>query len=257
MDAKKLTLPIASSVGREAGAARLDTSQLVQHNQRIGTRPQRLAEWLFTVYVVGPLLWALVRLAFRVRVENAGVLDRLGGRAIFAIRHFHEWDAVVLFYGAAWTRALRRPYLHPNTLVGPFWSRGRWQRFISFFFGNIAVGRGPSGLRRAGELLGDRRPFTIGIAPTGPIGLATRYEIKPGVAALALAAPAVPVISISIAGVQGVRLGPSLFWRRPRVTIRLAEPFHVGELPAGDDEERAERLRERIRADWERLEGGR
>ncbi len=228
-----------------------------RHNERIGRYPQRLIEHLYVVYLVGPILWLLVRLAFRVRVENVQAVLDAGPRMILAFRHFHEWDPVVVYFGSAWPHSLLRPSLHPMTLVGPFWMRGRMMRGVSYVLGNIGVargaGRGQSGLAQAARLLSRPSRMTVGVAPTGPIGRARDYEVKPGIGYLALDVPEVPVVPISVQGVQDVRLGARLFLRRPVVTIRVGEPFRARDLGGSEDERVAEVCR-RIRAEWDRLE---
>jgi 1-acyl-sn-glycerol-3-phosphate acyltransferase len=230
---------------------------LSRHNERIGRFPQRLVEHLYVVYLMGPILWLLVRLAFRIRVENVGTVLAAGPRKILAFRHFHEWDPIVVYFGSAWLHSLLRPSLHPMTLVGPFWMRRRWMRVISYLLGNIGVargaGRGQSGLAQAARLLSGRSRMTVGIAPTGPIGRARDYEVKPGIGYLALDVPEVPVVPISVEGVQDVRLGLGVFLRRPVVTIRVGAPFRAGDI-SGSEDERVAAVCGRIRAEWERLE---
>lgn len=229
------------------------------HNARIGRAWQRVLHYAVVVYLVGPILYLLIRLAFRIRVVGAEILDEVGRHGIFAFRHYYEWDPFISYFGAVWTRSLRRPYLHPSALTGHFWMKSAVRRGFSCVLGTLGIargsGRGQSGLRRAVELLEEERPAFVGIAPTGPIGNSPRYEVKPGVGWLAADCPQTPVIPFTCVGLQGTRLGLSLFLRRPVVTIALGRPFRAADLDAPTDAARVLAVCARIEAEWRRLEG--
>ncbi len=229
-----------------------------RHNARIGARLQSAVQQLLLVYLAGPLIYLAVRLAFRIRLVGQDILRENFDRAIYAFRHYYEWDPFVPWFAAFWRVALLRPHLHPKTLAGHFWIKTRIRRAFSYLAGVLAVthgaGRNQSGLGRASELLSGGRPVTIAIAPTGPIRESRSYEVKPGVAWLALDNPDVPVIPVDVVGLQGVRPGLSLFWRRPVVMVALGRPFCGRDATGAREEERISHICERIREAWERAE---
>ncbi len=228
-----------------------------RYNRGIGTLTQKIVAHLLVVYVAGPILWLLLRLAFRVRVENAGHLDTIGPRAIFAFRHFYEWDPFVTYIGAAWSRSLRRPSLHPHVMAGKYWMRRRWLRATSYAVGIIGLVPGDrTGLARAGSLLASGDAVTIAIAPTGPVGRRRTYEVKPGVGQLMVAVPDVPVVPVSLEGLQDLRFSLATFLRRPPLTIRLGQPFRARDV-AGSGEAAVAEICGRIRREWESLEAPR
>jgi 1-acyl-sn-glycerol-3-phosphate acyltransferase len=255
-----LTIPISASPAAPPEARRLsdaDLRAIERHNRRVGGRAQRIASRLFMVYVVGPVAFLLVRLAFRVRVTGREALAGCLPHAIFAFRHFYEWDPFVICFATLWTRSILRPQVQPLTLAGPVWLRTRARRAASWLFGLVGAGsRRESGLERAIEVLRAPAAATVSIAPTGPIGRARRYEVKRGIGRLAVACPEVPVYAVAVSGLADVRLGLGLLLRRPVVTIRFAAPFRGREVAGETEDERVSDVCERIRRSWEELERG-
>jgi 1-acyl-sn-glycerol-3-phosphate acyltransferase len=237
---------------------RVSSDVIDRHNRRIGTVVQRWLGNVYCVYLLGPIMYLLIRLAFRIRVENRRGFTGVGPRLILAFQHYYEWDPLVVYFGAAWVHSLARPSLHPNTISGPFWVSNVLVRSFAYLMGSIAVargaGRGQSGLAQAAKLLTSRFPATVAIAPTGPVGARRDVEIKPGVAYVALDAPEVPVVPVAVTGLAGVKLDLGIFFRRPKVTIAIGEALRAADV-AGSEDERVASLCNHIRAEWERLEG--
>lgn len=237
---------------------RVSSDVINRHNLRIGTFVQRWLGNLYCVYLIGPIMYLLCRLAFRIRVENRRGFTGVGPRVILAFQHYYEWDPLVIYFGAAWVSSLARPSLHPNTISGPFWVSNPFVRTFAYLMGSIAVargaGRGQSGLAQAAKILNSPYPATIAIAPTGPIGTRRDYEVKPGVAYVALDAPEVPVVPVVVTGLAGVKLNLGIFFRRPRVTIAIGEKIRAADVE-GSEDERVQALCNHIRGEWERIEG--
>ena len=95
---------------------------IARHNARVGTLLQRSVSGFFRIYVFGPIFWAALRVFLRVRVIGAENLVDERWRAIFAIRHFFEWDPFISYWGSLFPAAFWRPYLTPITLAGHFWT---------------------------------------------------------------------------------------------------------------------------------------
>jgi 1-acyl-sn-glycerol-3-phosphate acyltransferase len=249
-----------SASGMFWSAASPETQKkLERHNRRIGKLWQRLLHRFLAVYVLGPWIYLWVRLSFRVRAMGTEHLRACSPHAIYAFRHFYEWDPFLTFFGSAWTRSLRRPHLHPNALVGHFWVKTRVRRAIATALGLLALPRGGGprnqAIERASELLRRAEAGTVSIAPTGPIGESQFFDIRPGIGWLAAACPDVPVVPVTLLGVQGVRPGLGLFFRRPRVTIAFGRPFLAREIAGRTFDERVEGICRRVGEEWARLEG--
>ncbi len=229
-----------------------ELERVARYNRGVGSPGQRLVHRLVVAFLVGPVMWLFLRMAFRLRVEGTEHLR--GERLILAYRHFYEQDPLLLYFGALWARALRRPALHPSFVTGTFWLETRFRRAVSYVGGSLALVPGdPSWLRRARELLAEGKSATIAIAPTGPIGEARSYVVKPGVARLAADVPDAIVVPVTVEGLQGLRFGPSLFWRRPRITIKLGAPFRGADV-GGEGPEQIAAICRRVRREWELLE---
>jgi 1-acyl-sn-glycerol-3-phosphate acyltransferase len=242
---------------------RQDRSDLVaaleRHNRRVGSPPQRLLHRLVALYLLGPVIYLALRVLFRVRVSGRDQVERAGPRAILAYRHFYEWDPFVTFYAGLYIPyVVTRPYMRPILLAGQFWTRTRLRRALSLLVGVMGLARGSgreqSALRRARELLDSGRPVTIAVAPTGPIGKRREYEVRPGVAQLAVDAADVPVVPVTTLGVQDLRLGDLLLLRRPVLEVRFGAAFRARDFGDAELADRLTGITERIRDCWDCLE---
>jgi 1-acyl-sn-glycerol-3-phosphate acyltransferase len=227
-----------------------------RHNRAVGTRLQRFVQAAIKVYLLGPLFFAAVRGFLRVRVVNGQRLHRLAPerKVIYAPRHFYEWDPFVMLYGCAYSRIVRTPWLDPIAFAGHFWMKSRLRRAVSWCLGLVGVvrkaGLKQSGLERAGDLLGEARPISIAVLPTGPIGRSERYEVKPGLAQVAIAYPDVVIQPVTMVGVQYLRWRSVWRLRRPPVTIAFCEPFRASEIGGRTPEERIRRICGEIARRW-------
>jgi 1-acyl-sn-glycerol-3-phosphate acyltransferase len=228
-------------------------ARIERHNRRIGTGLQRFVEQLLSLYVVAPLVFVLLSLLFRVRVIGKERIAQSGGRAIFAVRHFYEWDPFFTFGIILFPRAFLRPSEKPLYLAGHHWTRSRFWRFLSYLFGIVGVSRGEGpkqgAMARAAALLGGRRRVSVAIFPTGPIGRAPYYDVRPGVGYLATLQPDAPILPVTVMGLQHLSWRDVLRLRRPRICIALGEPIYGRDCPA-EESERAAAVCLRVREAW-------
>ncbi len=224
-----------------------------RHNRRIGGRIQTVIQKLLLGYVLSAFAYLALRLLFRVRVLGKERLSELREGAIFAFRHFFEWDPFLSCYAIFFPRNLLRPRFVPVVLGGHFWMRTRARRAFAWLCGILGLvrsrGERQIAFDRAVELVG-RRKQAIAMFPTGPIGRSRTYDVRPGVGWLALRAPEAPVIPVSVHGLQSVTLWDVLRLRRPAVTIALGEEIRASELASLPKEERVEAICEWIRTQW-------
>jgi 1-acyl-sn-glycerol-3-phosphate acyltransferase len=226
---------------------------LERHNARIGTLAQRTWARFFLLFAIGPFAYVLIRILFRVRVEG---LNRLDQARMIAAQHFFEWDPLLTHCAMHWTRLVVRPWKMPYNLGGHFWVRTRLRRMVSLSVSLLGIRRGggmdQGALRRATEIL--NAGGTLAIYPTGPTGRSVTYEVKPGVGYLSLNCPEVPVVPVAIIGLRDVELRDVLTLRRPQLTFIMGEPFRACDLPAEDNQQRVEVVRQRIEQAWQQAE---
>jgi 1-acyl-sn-glycerol-3-phosphate acyltransferase len=224
-----------------------------RYNETIGSRLHRFVQKLFLLWICGPIITVLMRIFCRVQVIGVERLDSLGS-GIIAARHFYEWDPAFFYTAALWTRAFFRTSLTPLTLAGHFWTKTRPRRIISWCMGIMGVVRGEGlnqgAVARAAELVKESRASFISIFPTGPIGRSRTYDVKPGVGYLALRCPDVPVIPVTIVGLQELELRSVLRLERPLITIVFGTPFTATEVDAATDAARIEAICDRIGSSW-------
>jgi 1-acyl-sn-glycerol-3-phosphate acyltransferase len=230
---------------------------IARHNQRIGTWHQRFLARALCVYILGILAYLVLRILFRVRVDGR---EHLHGRkkAIFAMRHFFEWDPPVGYWMMLCPRGFVAPHLFPVSLAGHYWSKTPGRRLLSYLINVMGFVRGDGprqgAIRRSSELLRDMRRCYITIFPTGPIGRKKDYEVRPGIGHLACLQPDVPVIPISVVGIQELRWRDLLLLRRPKLVYRIGEPITAREVHADDDDVRVEAICEHVGRVWGRDE---
>jgi hypothetical protein len=229
--------------------------RLQRHNARVGSPLQRVVMRFLLIYLFGPPAWLIMRLLFRIRVDNPERFDVLcKGPGIFAVRHFYEVDPLVSFYAAAWTRAVRYPQLAAFSLASRVWTRSVLLRGISWCLGVMGLSRGlgarQSATERAVELL--ERPETncAIIYPTGPVGMRTRYSIGPGLGFLASSCPELPVLPVTMVGLQEFRWRDLLLLRRPQLHYAVCRPFYGGDLPGPTEAWRIEQACELLAQRW-------
>lgn len=229
---------------------------LERHNARVGSWLQRMLHRIVWVWLLSPLAYLLLRALFRVRVEGKQHLAPLGGRAIYAFRHYWEWDPFVVYYLLLFPRGVFQTHLVPVSLVGRFWMRTRLRRAFAWWCGLLGlVPRAePEGaIARAADLLRSWRRLTVAIFPTGPTGRAANYEVKPGVGYLAARCPEVPVVPVWVDGPQHMSWRSVLLLKRPPLTIRVCPSFTAAELAGGSAEQRAHAISERVAKEWEKV----
>jgi 1-acyl-sn-glycerol-3-phosphate acyltransferase len=229
-----------------------------RYNGRVGTRINRFFACLLLLCLIGPIAYVFSHLVFSIRVRGGSRLRRLDGGAIFAMRHFYEWDPFITTFSIFYGRALLRPSTTPINLVGQFWTRTAARRAASWCLGMMGLVRGQApnegAIGRAARLLQSRRRTSVLIYPTGPIGTRTAYDVRPGVGYLAHACPDVPVVPVGIAGIAGIRWGDVLRLRRPRIEIRLGAPIYGREFVHASEEAAIGAVTDRIDAVWRRQE---
>jgi hypothetical protein len=231
---------------------------LERHNARMGSAVQRFIHVALFLCVVAPPLAILLRLFFRCELRGAQHFARCRERgAIFAVRHYYEWDPFIPKVLALWPLALRYPHFSSMALGGAYWTRTPLRRFASYCLGILGLQRG-QGLQQSAidrfAALSARRPSCISIFPTGPIGKRDTYRVGPGVAQLALKCPDVPVLPVTLLGVADLRLRDVFLGRRPRITLSIGAPFTAGEVQRDTDVERILVICRRIAAQWAREE---
>jgi hypothetical protein len=213
------------------------------------------------ILVFGPALRLFALCFFRCHVEGGEHVRALGRKGIYAVRHFYEWDFFLTFALGAWPRALFRPHLAGRPVGGQFfWSKTAGGRALAWFTNMIFFIRGHEpedggGLQTARRTLLSPSPSTLVLSPTGPVGRRRDYQVRYGVAWLARECPDVPVLPITLLGVQELRLRDVLLLRRPRIALVVGAPIF------GRDHDRSDagvfdgEFCERIRACWTELEG--
>jgi 1-acyl-sn-glycerol-3-phosphate acyltransferase len=226
---------------------------LDRHNGRVGTLAQTLVHRFVFLFLVGPIVYPLLRLFFRVELRGAERRKFMSGRSmIYAVRHNHEWDPFVTWTVACWRPALRHWSMVNLSTAGPFWVKTRFRRFVSWCLGVMGLqkGRGhdQSAITRFAEL-DQRGRFSISIFPTGPLGRAASYRLGAGVAHLAMRCPDVPLMPVSLLGLSHVRLRDVLLFKRPPVTVVLGESFTAREI-LGSTEVRINSICQRIEDAW-------
>ncbi|HEY9868476.1 MAG TPA: lysophospholipid acyltransferase family protein [Candidatus Obscuribacterales bacterium] len=233
---------------------------LRRHNACIGSSLQRSFQRVFSLYLYGPMAFLLVHALFKVRVEGRERIARLSGSSILAIRHFYEWDPLLSLPVLLWRDALTKQHLVPLSLAGQFWTRTAFMRAISWLCGIIAFIKGhepeAGGIRRASELLDNGNAATVTIYPTGPIGQSKEYQVWRGIGYLGVRCPDVPIIPVSIQGLQELHLASWRSLRRPELKFIVGQPFYASEIHASSTEEWIDRIRERLTAAWTCLENG-
>jgi 1-acyl-sn-glycerol-3-phosphate acyltransferase len=248
-----------SSVGgaRRFDSARIDPAYaetLSAHNERIGTRGQVLVQRALILLVLGPFAWLLLRVLFSVRAVGRHHLGAVERHGIFAVQHYFEWDPFVPFYAAVYGCSLRRPQLVALSLASSFWVRTRVARMMSWFLGVMGISRGlgpsQSGMERAARLLASERPTVITMYPTGPIGRQKEAEIRPGVGHLTLRCPDVPILPVTVTGLQQTHLRDVLLLRRPPLTVVIGTPFRAREVEGETYDARVEAVCRRIAHAW-------
>ena len=233
-----------------------EKERLERHNAGIGTSAQRTMMRFVFLWLLGPLGSLALRLLFRIRPEN---LDRLRilarSSGLFAIRHFYEVDPFVSFYAAAYRLALTHRHMVSYSLASRAWTKNRLMRAISWSLGVMGLSRGlglqQSATERAVELLSGDRLACAAIYPTGPIGSRRTFSLAPGVGFIATRCPDVPVIPVTLTGMQEFTWRDILLLRRPVVHVAICRPFYGRDVAgAGGDEQCADRICDLIAERW-------
>ncbi|HEY9869614.1 MAG TPA: hypothetical protein V6D08_10650 [Candidatus Obscuribacterales bacterium] len=232
--------------------------QVQAHNKEIGTRTQRLVQAALALWVLGPIVILLLKVFFSIRVIGQDRLDTMQRSCFLAIRHFFEWDPLVTLPALLWTRAVRRPHLVPLSLAGRFWMQNRLMRALSWSLGVMGLMRGrephDGAIKQVVSRIESDVPTTVAVYPTGPIGKAKTYVVRRGIGHLALSCPDVPVIPVTVIGVQELSLLSILTLRRPEITIVVGEPFMAADIVAETVNERMCLILSRIARDWTKHE---
>jgi 1-acyl-sn-glycerol-3-phosphate acyltransferase len=232
--------------------------QVQAHNREIGTRMQSFVQVALAVWVLGPVVNLLLKVFFSIRVIGQDRLDSVRQSSFLAIRHFFEWDPLLTLPALLWTRAIRRPHLVPLSLAGRFWMQNQFMRALSWSLGVMGLMRGrephDGAIKQVVSRIEGDVPTTVAVYPTGPIGKTQNYVVRRGIGHLALSCPDVPVIPVTIIGVQELSLLSVFTLRRPEITIAVGEPFTAADIVADTVNERMCLILSRIAQDWTRNE---
>ena len=156
----------------------------------------------------------------RTHVEGGEHVPRAGPLLIVS-NHTHALDPPLINAGVPGRQVL---FLAKRELVerGP-----RWQRWCILHYGLIPIDRARLDRRAMGRALEHlQNGGTVGLFPEGTRSrTGVLQQPVAGAAYLALAAEGTPVLPVAVHGIAGVKLDPLILFRRPRVTIRIGEPF--------------------------------
>lgn len=121
---------------------------------------------------------------------------------------------------------------------------------------SFVPGREPldGALEKATRLLYGSSPVTVAVFPTGPVGHSRKYHVGCGIGHLAVHCPCVPIVPITVLGLQNFRIQDILMLKRPSLTVSVGEPFRGSDLVTDSDETRDKMACERVRMEWDRLE---
>lgn len=201
---------------------------------------RQFAFWL--LYILGkPLLIALFRLAFRMRVVGRERVPRRGG-LILVSNHLSYFDPPLL--GTFTPRPV--DWMAMEELF-----RNRPLAALIRILGAFPVNRqkaDSTAVREAVRRL--RAGRCVAIFPEGGIRLGADSALegdgtlKEGAVALARLAPA-PLLPVYLEGTRAPYRLTNWFFRRPTITIRFGEPFFIGR--EATRRHSAEVLRERMR----------
>jgi 1-acyl-sn-glycerol-3-phosphate acyltransferase len=233
---------------------------VIRHNERIGTRLQHFFQILLLQYLVGPIVWIGLKILFRVEVIGAEKVLAFKPKGILAVRHFFEWDPLVNFYSSVWRFSFGRHQFLAASLASPFWTRSWLRRAFAWLLGVMSFvpehEPDKGALDRAARLLESDAKLAIAIYPTGPVGRKKNYEIRYGVGYLATRCPDVPVLPITVMGLQDIKLREVLGFRRPRIRLLFGEVFYGREFADGSLIEKQNAVCQRIGAQWRGMEEG-
>jgi 1-acyl-sn-glycerol-3-phosphate acyltransferase len=228
---------------------------LERHNARIGRSLQRLVMRALIVYVFGFAGWLLLRILFRVKADHP---ERMGalkdGPTLLVPRHFYEIDPFISFYCVAFSSALSAPHLAGFSVASRFWTKNVVMRTISWLFGVMGLSRGlglkQSATDRAVELLRSPSTNSVAIYPTGPLGERKKFTVGPGVGYIATQCPDVPVVPVTMMGLQEFRWLDLLLLRRPILHVSVCRPFTGRDATGPDLEARADSVCALVAERW-------
>lgn len=226
-----------------------------EHDRRIGRGLQaRIAPWF--AWTLSWPVWLLAPLLLRLEVDGHEHFRRKG---IYALRHFYEWDGIFTVMCMVRRHALLDPWLAPYCLGGRAWVRTAPRRAFLWLTSGLALVRGDGerqvAFDRVEELLAAKDPCIVTIYPTGPMGRSHAPPVAhSGVGYLATRVPDVPVVPVSVIGMQELTLRDVLLLRRPRIRIRLGAPLFARSEDGAPRGLAVRRLCERLEAAWGELE---
>ncbi len=227
---------------------------LKRHNERIGTVLQLVAQRFFLICIFGTFVYPLLHFLFKLEVRGRVVLNDVGNRFIYAAQHYYEWDPLLLWCAGLWVLALRRNYFIANSIAGPFWSQTSLHRAASWLLGIMFTIKGheleSGAVGRAARLLNGPLPLTIAVYPTGPVGRSRDSRFYPGIQLLAESCPAVPIVPVTLRGLQEITLRDVLMLKRPPLFVEFGTPFFGMELLDTHPEERLSALHEKLMSAW-------
>jgi len=231
-----------------------DVEVLKRHNERIGTVLQLAAQRFFLICMFGTIVYPLLHCLFRLEVRGRQVLDDVGDRFVYAAQHYYEWDPLMLWCAGIWILAWRRHHFIANSIAGPFWSQTPLHRAASWLLGIMFTIKGhepeSGAVGRAVRLLNGSLPVSIAVYPTGPVGRSRNCRFYPGIALLTEACPTVPIIPVSLKGLENITMREVLQFKRPRLFVEFGAPFFGAEFLHIALEERLQALREKLASAW-------
>jgi len=127
-----------------------------------------------------------------------------------------------------------------------------WRHWCLLHYGLIPMRRGGldrEALKRASEFLA--AGGALGLFPEGTRSRSGVLQRAQGGASMVALPNQVPIVPMGISGLAGVKIKPGTLFKRPRVRVRIGEPFHLpyGTTPTrGTLVEASDYMMERIAA---------
>jgi 1-acyl-sn-glycerol-3-phosphate acyltransferase len=188
-------------------------------------------QFLFVVF------WVLARLLTRCEFHRPANLPHRGP-VIVAVNHLHYVDPVFVM--------LALPVRHITVLIGDTWAEAWPISWMVKMDGGIYVRRGEAdraALERCLAVL--NAGGVLGLAPEGTRSRTGAMQRgKPGIAYMATKAN-VPIIPIGISGQDAISAEWKRF-RRPRIVVRVGEPFMLPQVQGRHKGEQLQALSDQV-----------
>ncbi len=198
-----------------------------------------MPSWYHVLFyqVLYGVFWVLARLLTRCEFHRpANLPDK--GPLIVAVNHLHYVDPTLVM--------LALPLRHITVLIGEKWAESWPVRLLVKMDGGIYVNRGEADRAAIARCLAVLRGGgVLGLAPEGTrsrTGVMQRG--KPGVAYIATKAN-VPILPVGISGQEKVGAEWRRF-RRPRIVVRVGEPFLLPQVRGRNRSEQLQTLSDEV-----------